>query len=211
VPIGFWRSVAHSHNAFFLESFLDELAHTEGIDPVQFRLSVLGSSPRHRDVLETAVEASGWGEAPQGRSQGVALHASFGSICAHVAEVSVDEGQLVVHRITTAIDCGRAINPDIVKAQMMGGAMFALSELKYGGIQLRDGRVRQSNFHDLQLLRMHESCEVDVHIVDSGAALGGIGEVAVPPLAPAVCNAIFAATGQRIRKLPLPAKIEASS
>jgi len=211
VPIGFWRSVAHSHNAFFLESFLDELAHSEGIDPVAFRLSVLGDSPRHRAVLETAVKQSGWGEAPDGHSQGVALHASFGSICAHVAEVSVDDGQLVVHRITTAIDCGRAINPDIVKAQMMGGAMFALSELRYGGIHLDQGRVSQSNFHDLPLLRMHESCDVDVHIVDSGAELGGIGEVAVPPLAPAVCNAIFAATGQRIRKLPLPAKLEVSS
>jgi isoquinoline 1-oxidoreductase beta subunit len=210
VPIGFWRSVGHSYSAFFVESFLDELAAAHELDPVEVRRRLLAHSPRHLAVLEAAVQAAGWGEAAEGRVQGVALHCSFGSICAEVVELEAVDGWPVVHRITAAIDCGRAVHPDAVRAQLMGGALFGLSEALYGGLVLQQGRVVNSNFHDYPLLRMSEAPEVQAVIVDSGEALGGVGEVAVPPLAPALCNAWFAATGQRVRQLPLSRALERS-
>jgi isoquinoline 1-oxidoreductase beta subunit len=204
VPIGFWRSVSYSHNAFFIEGFLDELAHAAGQDPVDFRRSLLHSAPRYLAVLERAVAEAGWGKAPEGRFQGVALHESFGSIVAEVAEISMEGSRPKVHRITAAVDCGPVVNPAIVRAQMMGGVVFGLSSAMGEKITLQNGRVQPSNFHQYPLLRMVDSPEVDVHIVDNPQGpVGGIGEVGTPPVAPAVCNAIFAATGKRIRKLPI--------
>jgi isoquinoline 1-oxidoreductase beta subunit len=209
VPIGFWRSVSYSHNAFFIEGFLDELAHSAGQDPVNFRRSLLHSAPRYLAVLERAVAEAGWGKAPAGRFQGVALHESFGSIVAEVAEISMEGSRPRVHRITAAVDCGPVVNPAIVRAQMMGGVIFGLSSAMGEKITLEKGRVQPSNFHQYPLLRMVDAPEVDVHIVDNpGAPTGGIGEVGTPPVAPAVCNAIFAATGKRIRKLPILDSLE---
>lgn len=204
VPIGFWRSVGHSHNAFFKEGFFDEIAHAAGRDPVELRRELLEHHPRERAVLDKAAEAAGWGSPPAGRHQGVALHESFGSIVAEVAEISVTDGQLKVHKVTAAVDCGPVVHPDTVHAQVMGAIGFGLSEALRGRIEIDKGRVVQSNFHDYPLLSMAEMPEVEVHIIeDSGGPVGGIGEVGTPPIAPAVCNAIFAATGQRIRSLPI--------
>ncbi len=204
IPIGFWRSVSHSHNAFFLESLLDELADRSGTDPLALRRALLIDRPRFRAVLDRAAEEAGWGDPPEGRFQGIALHESFGSIAAEVAELSVEGDGFRVHRVTAAVDCGPVIHPDIVRAQIMGGVIFGLSAALGAKIEIRGGRVLQSNFHDYPLLRMSEAPEVDVHIVHTpGAPTGGIGEVGTPPIAPAVCNALFAATGIRIRRLPI--------
>lgn len=205
VPIGFWRSVSHSYTAFFVESFLDEVAARLGQDPVELRRALIGPNfPRFRSVLDTAVAQAGWGKSAPGRYQGVALHESFGSICAQVAEVSMEAGKPRVHRITAAVDCGPVVNPDIVKTQIMGGALFGLSDAMGARLDFAAGRVVQSNFHDYPLLRMKDAPEVDVHIVRTpGAPVGGIGEIGTPPVAPAVCNAIFAASGRRIRSLPI--------
>lgn len=202
VPIGFWRSVGHSHNAFFMESFLDEIAHAMEVDPVELRRQLISEEhPRFRSVLDRAVSEAG--APPEGRFHGVALHECFGSICAQVAEVSVTD-TVRVHRITAAVDCGPVVNPDIVHAQIMSGAIFGVSEALAAKLTLKDGRIVQGNFHDYPILRMAQAPQVDVHIVDTpGAPIGGIGEIGTPPAAPAVCNAIFAATGQRIRRLPI--------
>jgi isoquinoline 1-oxidoreductase subunit beta len=211
VPVGFWRSVGHSHNAFFLESFLDEVAHALKRDPVGLRRALIrGDRPRHRAVLDKAVAAAG--AAPEGRAHGVALHESFGSICAAVAEVSVEGSKVKVHKFTAAVDCGPVVNPDTVKAQIMGGLIFGLSEAMGAGITIEGGRVLQSNFHDYPILRMPDAPEVEVHIMNTpGAPVGGIGEIGTPPAAPAVCNAIFAATGKRIRSLPISTAMEESA
>ena len=203
VPIGFWRSVGHSHNAFFLESMLDELAHALGQDPVALRRRLISKDhPRFRTVLDTAIKHAG--TPGEGRYQGVALHKCFGSICAEVVEISLGEKGLKIHKVTAAVDCGRVVNPDIVKAQIMGGALHGLSTALGGKLSLEKGRVVQSNFHDYPLLRMSQAPEVEVHIVATpGAPVGGIGEIGLPPAAPALCNAIFAATGKRIRTLPI--------
>ncbi len=205
IPVLWWRSVGHSHTGFVMESLLDELAHAAGKDPVAYRRALLKEHPRHLAALDLAVEKAGWDTPPkEGISRGVAVHESFGSFVAQVAEVSVSkEGGLKVHRVVCAIDCGLAVNPDGVKAQMESGIVFALSALLYGKITFADGRVQQGNFHDYQVLRMHETPLVETYIVPSTAKMGGAGECGVPPLAPAVCNAIFAATGKRIRELPL--------
>ncbi len=205
VPIGFWRSVGHSHNAFFFESFIDELAHAAGTDPVELRRGLLHPHGRHRKVLDTVAQAADWGHAPEGRVQGVAMMQSYGSVCAQVVELSMDGDTPRVHKITAAIDCGPVIHPENVKAQVMGGAIFGLSAAMHGKITVADGRVEQSNFHDYGVLRMNEAPPVvDVHLVSgTGAPIGGVGEPGTPPIAPAVCNAIFAATGQRIRRLPI--------
>ena len=205
VPIGFWRSVGPSQNAYIVESFIDELAHLAKKDPYEYRRALLGKSPRHKAVLELAATKANWG-APlaAGRARGIAVAFSYGSYVAHVAEVSVaPDGKVRVHKLTGAIDCGIAVNPDQVKAQMEGGAVYALTAAFYGQITLDRGRVQQSNFHDYQMLRINEAPEVEVHILDSGEAPGGLGEPGVPTTAPAVCNAIFALTGKRVRALPI--------
>ncbi|HEY8134262.1 MAG TPA: molybdopterin cofactor-binding domain-containing protein, partial [Thermoanaerobaculia bacterium] len=205
VPTLWWRSVGHSHNAFVVESFLDEVAHAAGKDPLEFRRALLGKHPRHKGVLELAAEKAGWGKPlPEGRGRGLAVHESFGSFVAQVAEVSVSKnGDVRVHRVVCAIDCGPTVNPDTIRAQMEGGIVFGLTAALYGEITFENGRVKQRNFHDYPVLRMNEMPVVETHIVASTEKMGGVGETGVPPIAPAVGNAIFAATGKRIRRLPI--------
>jgi len=205
IPLGFWRSVASSQNAFITESFIDELAHAAGKDPYEYRRAFLRRSPRHKGVLELAAARANWGAPlPAGHGLGIAVASSYGSYAAHVAEVSVaSDGKVRVHRIVCAIDCGLAVNPDQVTAQMEGGAVYALTAALYGEITIEHGRVQQSNFHDYPMLRIDEAPRTEVHILDSGEAPGGIGEPAVPSVAPAICNAIYAVTGKRLRKLPI--------
>ncbi|MEW6664582.1 MAG: xanthine dehydrogenase family protein molybdopterin-binding subunit [Thermodesulfobacteriota bacterium] len=205
VPVLWWRSVGHSHTAFVVESFLDEIAHAAGKDPFEFRRILLTDKPRHRGVLELAAQKAGWGKPlPAGRSRGIAVHESFGSFVAQVAEVSVNpKGRVQVHRVVCAIDCGRFVNPDIIAAQMESGIAFGLSAALHGAITLKNGRVEQENFDDYPLLRMHEMPRVEVHIAPSREAPGGVGEPGVPPIAPAVANAVFAASGARLRSLPM--------
>ena len=203
VPIGFWRSVGHSQNAFVVESFVDEVAHAAGEDPLEFRLRRLAAYPRHLDVLRLAAEKAGWGESPPGHFQGIAVHASFDSVVAEVAEVSVEDGNIRVHRVVCAVDCGLVINPDIVRAQMQGGIIFGLTAALKSRITLQDGGVAESNFHDYELLRLNETPRIDVHIVPRDTAPTGVGEPGTPPIAPAVANAVFAATGRRLRRMPL--------
>jgi isoquinoline 1-oxidoreductase beta subunit len=205
VPVGFWRSVGSSQNAFVTESFVDELAHLAGQDPYAYRRALLGKAPRHRAVLELAATRAGWGSPlPPGQGRGIAVGFSYGSYAAHVAEVSVDaDGTVRVRRLVAAIDCGIAVNPDQVRAQMEGGAIYALTAALHGEITLDGGRVQQSNFHDYPMLRIAEAPPVEVHILESGEAPGGLGEPGVPTVAPAVSNAILAATGTRVRALPI--------
>jgi isoquinoline 1-oxidoreductase beta subunit len=211
VPVLWWRSVGHSHTAFVMESFLDELAHAAGKDPYQYRRLLLGKHPRLLKVLETAAEKGGWGKPlPVGQGRGIAVHESFGSIIAQMAEVSLDKkGSIQVHRVVCAIDCGRIVNPDTIKAQMESGIIFGLTAALHGAITLKNGRVEQGNFDTYPLLRMQEAPRIEVHIIDSNEAPGGVGEPGVPPIAPAVANALFAATGARLRSLPMtPDKIK---
>ena len=206
VPVGFWRSVGNSINAFTMESFIDEMAHAAGKDPMEFRLHYLKNHPRPRRLLETVAAKAGWGKPlPAGRALGIAQHFSFNTYCAQVAEVSVEpaSGKITVHRIVAAVDCGRVINPAIVRAQMRGGILFGLSAALLEDVSLRGGGVTSANFHNYPILRLSEAPKVETHIVESGAALGGMGEPPVPPVAPAVANAVFAATGARLRRLPL--------
>jgi isoquinoline 1-oxidoreductase beta subunit len=204
IPTGYWRSVGLSQNAFFAESFLDELAAAAGKDPVALRRRLHASSPRLVGVLDIAAERAGWGTPlPAGRFRGVAAVAGFGSYNAQVAEISLDQGRLRVHRVVCVVDCGRVINPSGVLQQMEGGLVYGLSAALRGEITIDRGRVEQQNFHQYDPLRIHEMPVVEVHIVASEAAPGGIGEVATPAIAPAVTNAIFAATGKRIRRLPI--------
>jgi isoquinoline 1-oxidoreductase subunit beta len=205
LQVWFWRSVGHSQNSFFLESFIDEMAHAAGKDPFEFRRALLGKQPRYKGALELAAEKAGWGKPlPAGVHRGIAVVFSFGSWCAEVAEVSVgSDGAPKVHRVVAAVDCGMTVNPDIVKRQIESAIVYGLTAALYGKITFKDGRVEQSNFHDYRMLRMNEMPKVEVHIVPSTEAPGGIGEPGTPAIAPAVANAIFAATGKRIRKLPL--------
>ncbi|MGE0485366.1 MAG: molybdopterin cofactor-binding domain-containing protein [Gammaproteobacteria bacterium] len=205
-PVGFWRSVGHSFNAFFTESFVDELAQAAGRDPIDFRLDHLDARPRERHVLELLRALSGWDTpAVDGRARGVALHESFHSIVGQVAEVSVDRGQIVVHRVTCVVDCGQVINPDIVIAQMEGGIVFGLTAALYGDVRVVEGRIQQWNFPDYRMLTLREAPRIETHVVTSGAAPGGVGEPGTPPIAPAVANALAALTGERQRTLPLRA------
>jgi isoquinoline 1-oxidoreductase subunit beta len=207
VPTLWFRSVGHSHSAFAVESFIDELAHAAGQDPYEFRLTLLARQPRHKGVLELAANKAGWGQplAP-GVARGIALHQSFGSYVAQVAEVSLPKGGLPrVHRVVCAVDCGQTVNPDGIRMQLEGAVAFALSAALYGEITFEQGRVQQSNFHDYRMLRIQEMPVVEVHIVPSAEKMGGIGETGVPAVAPALANALFALTGKRIRRLPLRA------
>jgi isoquinoline 1-oxidoreductase subunit beta len=212
VPVGFWRSVGHSHQAFFKESFVDECAHAAGRDPLDYRLQLLLQHPRHRAVLQRAATMAGWGRsaalAPDGArtAWGLALHESFGSIVAQAAQVSVDPAdarRIRVHRVVAAIDCGTAVNPNLVRQQMESAVVFGLSAALYGQITLRDGQVQQTNFHDAPLLRLVDCPQIDTDILPSNAPPEGVGEPGTPPIAPAVANALFALTGQRLRRLPL--------
>jgi len=204
VPVGFWRSVGHSQNGFILESFIDEMARAANVDALAFRRSLLEEKPRHRAVLEAAANAAGWGRRmPQGSGLGIAVLESYESYVAEVAEVAVSaDGSHRVQHVWCAIDCGTNVNPDTITAQMHSGIVWGLSMLK-GRVTVRRGRVEQTNFHDFPVLRIEEMPLVDVTIVKSGEPPGGVGETAVPPLAPAVANAIFAACGTRVRKLPI--------
>jgi len=204
VPVLWWRSVGHTHTGFVVESFIDELAHAAGKDPYRYRRELLAAHPRHLGVLDLAAQKAGWGTPlPAGRARGIAVHSSFGSWCAQVAEVSIQEKAITVHRVVCAVDCGRAINPETIRAQMEGGIVFGLSAALYGQITLKQGRVQQSNFHDYPVLRMSSMPVVEVHIVPSTAPPSGIGEPGTPLMAAALGNALFALTGQRVRSLPL--------
>ncbi len=204
VPVLWWRSVGHSHSAYVMESLIDELAHASGKEPLAYRRQLLKDHPRHLAALNLVADKANWtAPLPAGVFRGIAVHESFGSVVAEVAEVSVNQGEVKVHRVVVAIDCGLAVNPAGVKAQMESCVAFALGAALSSEIRFKAGKVVQSNFHDYQVLRMKDMPQVEVHIVPSQAKMGGVGEPGVPPLAPAVTNAIFAATGKRIRRLPI--------
>jgi isoquinoline 1-oxidoreductase beta subunit len=205
VPVGWWRSVFASQTCFANETFLDEIARAAGRDPLALRRELLAGSPRHLAVLNLAADKAGWGSPlPPGRGRGIAIHKFFSdAIVAEVAEVTVGDKGIRVDRVVCAVDCGFALNPDVVAAQMEGGIVYALSAALMGAITLEGGRVKQSNFHDYRVLRMSQMPRVEVHIVESTDDPHGVGEPAVPPLAPAVANAMAMATGKPVRRLPL--------
>ena len=205
IPTAFWRSVGPSHNVFVTESFMDELAGAAGQDPVAYRLALLDKTPRAKAVLALAAEKAGWGQKlPPRTGRGIAIQHAFASYMAMVAEVEVaKDGTVRVRRVVCAVDCGIAVNPDTIQAQVQSAAMFGITAALYGEIALRNGRVEQSNFDSYQLLRMNEAPSVDVHIVQNQEAPGGMGEAGTSVIVPAVANAIFAATGKRLRKMPV--------
>ncbi|MDX1693238.1 MAG: xanthine dehydrogenase family protein molybdopterin-binding subunit [Ketobacteraceae bacterium] len=204
VPVGFLRSVGHSFNGFFVESFMDELAHKANQDPVAYRLKHLTGNPRQRKTLEVLADKGGWGTPSQPQFvQGVASHPSFNSYVSQLAEITVDNNSIRVHRVVCVIDCGTVVNPDIVRMQMESGIIFGLTAALYGKITFSDGQVNQGNFNDYPLLRLNEAPEIEVHLIDSDAPPTGVGEPGVPPIAAAVANAVFRATGKRLRQLPL--------
>jgi isoquinoline 1-oxidoreductase beta subunit len=205
IDVGYLRSVSHSPNCFAVESSIDELAAAVSKDPLQFRLELLAGKPRHTQVLQLIAERSKWGNPIQGRHQGIAFMEGYTACIAQVAEISIQDGRLKVHRITCVIDCGQTVNPRIVESQLESGIVYGLSAALWGDITLRGGRVRQTNFNDYRVLRLNELPELDIHIIPGSGAPAGIGETGVPPVAPAVCNAIFAATGRRLRSLPISA------
>jgi isoquinoline 1-oxidoreductase beta subunit len=206
-----WRSVGHSHTAQAVEVMIDELAHAAGKDPVAYRLALLKDHPRHRAVLELAVAKAGTDKLPAGRGRGVAVHESFSSFVAMVADVTVNKDGVKVDRVVAAVDCGIAVNPDVVRAQVEGGIGYGLGHALRNQITFTDGVVDQANFDGYEPLRMSDMPKIEVHIVPSTAAPTGIGEPGVPPIAPAVANAIFAATGKRLRSLPYDLKLLGSA
>jgi len=204
IPVGFWRSVGHTHTGFVVESFIDELAHAAGRDPYEYRRELLRDHPRHLGVLNAAADAARWGTpAPEGRARGIAVVESFGSYVAQVAEVSIENGAPRVHKVWCAVDCGTVLNPRLVRAQMESGIVYGLTAALYGEINIQRGRAVQSNFIDYPMLRINQMPEVEVILAPSGDAPGGVGEPGTPPIAPAVTNAVFALTGQRIRTMPI--------
>jgi isoquinoline 1-oxidoreductase beta subunit len=207
VATGFWRSVGPSHNVFVVESFIDELAHAAKQDPVAYRRALLGKSPRAKAVLDLAAEKAGWGQPlPKGRGRGISLQFVFGSYLAQVAEVGVaKDGTVRVHRVVCAMDCGTVVNPNTVQAQLMSGVIYGTTAALYGEITLKNGRVEQTNFDTYRMIRMNEAPAIEVHIVNSSEAPGGMGETGTSGVVPAIANAIFAATGKRLRKMPADA------
>ena len=204
IPVLWWRSVGNTHTSFAMESMIDEAAHAAGQDPLAYRMALLKEKPRHAAALALAADKAGWSTPPAaGRARGMAVHESFGSIVAHVAEVSVEHGRIRVHTVTSAVDCGTAVNPLAVEAQVQGSVAYGLSAALYGKLTLAGGKVQESNFHDYPVVRMHDMPKVTVHLIQSGAKMGGVGEPATAPIAPAVANAVFALTKQRLRSLPL--------
>jgi isoquinoline 1-oxidoreductase beta subunit len=203
IDVGYMRSVSHAPNCFAIESFMDELAAAAGKNPVEFRLGLLRAKPRHARVLQIAAQRAGWGRSAEGRFQGVAFMEGYTTHVAQVAEISVTGGALKVHKITCVVDCGQMVNPRIVESQIESGIVFGLTAALWGEVTIVAGQVQQANFNTYRLLRGNEMPELDVHLLDSDAAPGGIGEPAVALVAPAVCNAIFAATGKRLRSLPI--------
>ena len=203
IPLGYWRSVGHSHNAFVVESFVDELAHATGIDPVEFRRKHLPADSRERRVMDAAAEAANWGHAAAGRFQGIAVHDSFHSCVAQVVELSLVDGKPKLEHVYCAVDCGQVINPDIVKDQMIGGIVFALSAALHGEITLKDGAVVQSNYHDYPLLRQTDTPPMTVVLLDSTAPPTGVGEPGTPPAPPALAGGRKQRVGERQRRLPL--------
>ena len=204
VPLGVWRAINYTQNAYYKECFIDEMAHAAGIDPYRYRRRLVRNNPKNLAVLDAAATRAGWGTpAPPGVFRGIALNEACGSYCAQVAEVSIDGGALRVHRVVAAIDCGHVVNPLSIEMQTEGAVVYALTAALYGEITVKDGGAAQSNFHDYPMLRIGSMPKVETVMVPSGDFWGGVGEPSVPPLAPAVCNAIFAATGKRIRSLPL--------
>jgi len=209
VPVGFWRSVGNSHNGYIAECFVEELAKAAGKDSFEFRRGLLNKDARQRKVLELAAEKAGWSKPlPAGRYRGIAVVESFGSYVAEVAEISIDRKahSVQVHRVVAAVDCGRQVNPETIRAQIEGGIIYGLTAALKGEITIANGRVEQANFNDYDVVRMNEAPQVEVHIVESSDGPGGIGEPGTPPIAPAVCNAIFAATGKPVRRLPIRAE-----
>lgn len=203
VPVQWWRSVGHSHTAFVVETMIDELAHMAGKDPVDYRLDILPAASRYRGALQLAAAKAGWGSPlPAGRARGVAVHQSFESYVAQIAEVSLQQGKLHVHRVVAAVDCGMVVNPDGVQQQIEGAIVFGLSAALHGAITLEKGRVMQASFDTYTPLRQAEMPQVEVHIVNSNEHPTGIGEPGTPPIAPAVANAVFALTGKRLRRMP---------
>ena len=207
VPVTYWRAVGYTQNTFFVESFMDEVAHAGGKDPVEMRRKLLAQNPRLLGVLELVAEKADWGKPlPAGRFRGVAVVNNVGSYTANVAEISVNQGKVKVHRIVTAVDCGHVVNPAIVEQQIRSAIVYGLSAALKGEITIDKGRVVQNNFNQYDVVRIDEAPVVEVHIVPSTQNPGGIGEAGVPAIAPAVCNAIYAATGKRVRKLPIRAE-----
>jgi isoquinoline 1-oxidoreductase beta subunit len=206
VPVMFWRSVGSSINAFVVESFIDELAHAAGEDPYRYRRKLLGGRPDFLAVLDTIVERSDWGKPlPEGRARGLAIHESFGTIVGEVVEITLSsKGRVKVDRVAAGIDCGHVVNPLHAAMQIESGILYGLTAALFGEVTIKDGRVEQSNFDAYPIARMADAPRIETHLVLSGGAKwGGIGEPGTPPIAPAICNAVFAATGKRIRKLPI--------
>ena len=205
IDVGYLRSVSHAPNCFAIESSIDEIAALVSKDPLEFRRELLAGKPRHLQALKVVADRSGWGHAPGGHFHGIAFMEGYTSHIAQVAEVSIEAGRLKVHKITCVIDCGQTVNPRIVESQLESGIVYGLTAALWGNVTLRGGRVQQRNFNDQRVLRLNELPILDVHVIASDAPPGGVGEAAVPPVAPSVCNAIFAATGKRLRTLPIAA------
>jgi isoquinoline 1-oxidoreductase subunit beta len=209
IPTAFWRSVGPSHNVFVTECFMDELAVAAKQDPVAYRLALLNKTPRAKTVLAVAAEKAGWGQpSPERVGRGVSLQFVFATYMAHVAEVEVaKDGAVRVRRVVCAVDCGTVVNPDTVRAQIQSGIIFGATAALYGEITLKNGRVEQTNFDSYQMLRMNEAPAIEVHIVKSAESPGGMGEAGTSAIVPAIANAIFAATGKRLRKMPVDASV----
>jgi len=209
IPTAFWRSVGPSRNVFVTESFMDELAAAAKQDPVTYRLALLDRTPRAKAVLELAADRAGWGEVlPQRLGRGVSVQNAFATYMAQIAEVEVaNDGTVRVRRVVCAVDCGTVVNPDTVEAQIQSGIMFGITAALYGEVTLKHGRVEQGNFDTYQILRMNEAPDVEVHIMQNSELPGGVGEAGTSAIVPAVTNAIFAATGKRVRKLPIDATL----
>jgi isoquinoline 1-oxidoreductase beta subunit len=203
IDVGYWRSVSHALNCFAVESFMDECAVSANMDPYEFRRGLLNEQPRWRAVLEAAASKARWGQAPAGRHQGIALMSGYDTYLAQVAEISLEGNKLKIHRIVCVIDCGQIVNPDIVMAQAEGSILFGLTAALWGDINIQNGRVIETNFNNYRLIRMPEAPNIEVFLMDSNERPGGIGEPGVALVAPAICNAIYAATKRRLRSLPI--------